>query len=359
MKIAVNKPLTPNLEQVYKYLKTVHDNGAYTNFGPLYHELTDKLEDYLGVKNLLLVNNGTSALQVAYKTINMKRAICTPYSYVATASALAWENIEMEFSDIDPKSYCLDPRLVEERLLRSNEVDAIVATHVYGNPCDLDLFDRIKKRYGVNIVYDAAHAFGVHSKTKSVLNFGDAATLSFHATKIFHTVEGGAVTFHDKEHYEKAKRLISFNLDDGGEPLGAGINAKLSEYHCAVGLALMDNIDNILEYRVSLYEYYRNELKDHFQLQEWNSNFTYNGAYFPIVCINAAEKKKIILKLVDSGIQTREYFKPSLNPYFSKNDKCPLSEGISQLVVCLPLHYYLTFHDVKLICDLIKDVSCE
>ena len=188
--IALNKPLQPDLARLTGYLSQVNDRGWYTNFGPLHEKLTQRLESYLGVKNLLLVSNGTLAIQVACKALGVNSAITTPFSFVATTSSLLWQGIETAFSDIDAKSYNLCPKALDKALTEDNHYDGIVATHVYGNPCDVNAIEGVANKHNKKVIYDAAHAFGVKVTGESVLNFGDASTLSFHATKVFHTVEG-------------------------------------------------------------------------------------------------------------------------------------------------------------------------
>jgi len=354
MKILLNKPVAPCIKTLGGYLEQVNQSGWYTNFGPLHQKLTHRLEEYLGVKNLLLVSNGTLALHVAYKALNIKRAACTPFSFAATASSLAWEKIPFSFIDIDSGSLNLSPSLVANALGESSNIDSVVATHVYGNSCDVEAFEKIQSETNVKMIYDASHAFGVNYCEQSVLNYGDASTLSFHATKVFHTIEGGAVVFREKEVYEKAKKLINFGLDSDGKPSEIGINAKLNEYQAAVGLTLLDSIDGILEHRSELFELYHQSLSSYVNLQVWSGNSSTNGAYFPIILENEAEKNRIKLALESRGVPSREYFTPSLNTVFSPEDSCPVSESVSSRVLCLPLHYYLTRHNVEYIIATIK-----
>lgn len=357
MSILLNKPVAPPLQILTKYLEQVNNSGWYTNFGPLHEKLTDKLEEYLGVKNLLLVSNGTIALHIAYRALNSKSAICTPFSFTATASSLAWEKIPFTFVDIDTNSLNLSPELVAKKLKNSKLIDTIVATHVYGNPCDVKAFDVIKQKNDIKIIYDGAHAFNIKYDNESLLNYGDASTLSFHATKVFHTIEGGAIVFKDKEIYEKAKQIINFNIDSTGLINGIGTNAKLNEYQCAVGLTLLETIDDVLEHRVELFNLYRQELNDYIQLPTWDINASLNGAYFPIILESEDHRRKLKLVLEKSGIPSREYFSPSLNNIFNPKDRCPISESISSRILCLPIHFYLTAAEVKKITKIIKEVK--
>ena len=354
MKILLNKPVSPCLKTLTQYLEQINESGWYTNFGPLHQELTHRLEEYLGVKNLLLVANGTLALHVAYRALAVKSAICTPFSYIATASSLAWEKIPFSYIDIDSKSLNLNPKLVEEQLKGTVDIDALVATHVYGNPCDVESFDRLQKEYNIKIIYDGAHAFNVKCGQRSVLSFGDASTLSFHATKVFHTIEGGAIIFKDKDAFDKAKCIINFGLNTDKVLGQAGINAKLNEYQCAVGLTLLKSIDNILDHRVELFNLYKQSLESYVQIPVWKQDSSINGAYFPIILESQTQRQKVKQVLQNSGIPSREYFSPSLNTVYMQKGSCSVSESISSRILCLPLHFYMSKKDIELIIKIIK-----
>lgn len=356
MKILLSKPVSPCLKTMATYLEQINASGWYTTFGPLHQKLTYKLEEYLQVKNLLLVSSGTMALQVAYKALGLKKSICTPFSYIATASSLAWDKIPTSFVDIDSNSLNLCPSSVDKKLELSNDFDSIIATHVYGNPCDVETFDYLSSKYHVNIIYDAAHAFGVRYRENSLLSYGDASTLSFHATKVFHTIEGGAIIFKDGEIYKKAKQLINFSIDSTGVPSGAGINAKLNEYQCAVGLTILESIDNILDYRRTIFNEYTRLLESTVELPTWNENTSLtNGSYFPIILKTELEKKRIKTLLNGHNIPCREYFSPSLNMIFKPEDVCPVSQSIASRILCLPLHFYLTLDEVRHISSVVKE----
>lgn len=355
MNILLNKPFTPCLKTLGNYLEKVNISGWYTNFGPLHEDFTNRLEDYLGVENLLLVSNGTLALHVAYRALNIKKAICTPFSYVATAGSLKWEKIPTSFIDINPDSLNLCPSRVRTFLSNTADIDSVVATHVYGNPCEVENFEEISLNHNVKVIYDGAHAFGVKYLDKSLLSYGDATTLSFHATKVFHTIEGGAIIFKKKEVHDRARQLINFALDKTGTPKEAGINAKLNEYQAAVGLTLLDSIDDILEHRAKLFSTYESLLESCVSLQSWNPNTSLkNGSYFPILLENEDEKLRIKSFLQDSGIPSREYFSPSLNTIYNEDDHCAISESVASKVLCLPLHYYLTLEEVTRIAKTVK-----
>jgi dTDP-4-amino-4,6-dideoxygalactose transaminase len=359
--IALNSPVKPNLKKLEKLLEKINENGWYTNFGPMHNSLTERLEDYLGVTNLLLTNNGTSALQVASKAIGTKSIIATPFSFVATISAFKWQQDELAFADIDSRSLNLDPDAVQSAYRKGCKADTLVATHVYGNPCDVNALDRLSEKNNFQIIYDAAHAFGVKVNNQSVLNFGDASTLSFHATKVFHTVEGGAIVFKRKADFERAKRLINFGIDDNGNITEAGINAKLNEYQCAVGLSLLDEIDNIVEHRATLFEYYRDELKHYVDMPLWFDSSSFNGAYMAISLKNKDIKELLVNELKIHNIQSRSYFSPSLESIFNKSKDYGVenSRQIVESVLCLPLHFYMTISDVDAVVKVVKKVVGE
>jgi dTDP-4-amino-4,6-dideoxygalactose transaminase len=354
MNILLNKPVAPCLDTLNKYLSDINESGWYTNFGPLHQKLTQRLQDYLGVENLLLVSNGTIALHIAYRALDIKNTICTPFSFVATAASLDWEKIPMTFVDIDHETLNLCPQLVQKELLNRSEIDSIVATHVYGNPCNVESFEELQRNHKVRIIYDGAHAFKINLGQNSILKYGDASTLSFHATKVFHTIEGGAVVFRDKEAFEKAEQIINFGFEPSGRVGKLGINAKLNEYQSAVGLTLLDSIDDVLSHRVELFNLYQSHLNNYVKLQIWHEEASHNGAYLPIILNTSDEKKLIKAALQDAGVPTREYFSPSLNKIFCPSDKCLISESVSSRVLCLPIHFYMTTQEVIRISELIK-----
>ncbi|PMM56251.1 DegT/DnrJ/EryC1/StrS family aminotransferase [Vibrio lentus] len=358
--IMLNSPVKPDLNKLRKYLEQVNESGWYTNFGPLHQQLTAKLEEYLGVENLLLVSNGTVAIQVACKALKVESALTTPFSFVATTSSLLWQNIDVAFCDIEKNSLNLSPEAIQSALQQNNSYDAIIATHVYGNPCDVSRIGQIANQYQKKVIYDAAHAFGVKVDNKSVLNFGDASTLSFHATKIFHTIEGGAIVFKNKCDYENAKKLISFGMNDDGIIEDVGINAKLNEYQCAVGLTILDSIDKILEHRCYLFNTYLKELSGVVNFPIWNSKANINGSYMPVIFENDVKRKKVEEALDLNNIQFRAYFSPLLNEVFSLPNMYCNPENIknTKLILCLPLHYNMNVKDVLYISSVIRRTLC-
>lgn len=336
--IPVTKPHLPELGRYISYIKRCYENNQLTNNGPLVQELKARLEDYLGVQNLLLVANGTLALQIAYKVLGVSgKAITTPFTFVATSSSLKWEGIEPIYADIDGESLNLSPEKTREAI--DPEVTALVPVHVYGNPCDVEAFDKIAKEHDLKVIYDAAHAFGVRLNGKSILQWGDAATLSFHATKVFHTVEGGAIVFKRREDYERACRLINFGYE-AGEVVDEGINAKMSEFHAAMGLCMLDEIDTVLQKREEVYHRYYKALKDHFEMPAWKEGATRNYAYFPVLFPSEDALLKAQGCLNEAGVFPRRYFYPSLDALgYGKPDRgSPISRDKARRVLCLPMY---------------------
>lgn len=336
--IPVTKPHLPEIGRYISYIERCYENNQLTNNGPLAQELKARLEEYLGVQNLLLVANGTLALQIAYKVLGVSgKAITTPFTFVATSSSLRWEGIEPVYADIDAQSLDLSPEKTREAI--DPEVTALVPVHVYGNPCDVEAFDQIAKEHDLKIIYDAAHAFGVRLNGKSILQWGDAATLSFHATKVFHTVEGGAIVFKKKEDYERACRLINFGYQDG-EVVDEGINAKMSEFHAAMGLCMLDEIDTVLHQREGVYYRYYEEFKDHVEMPVWKEGATRNYAYFPVLFPSEGALLNALQRLNEAGIFPRRYFYPSLDALEngSPDGGSPISRDRARRVLCLPMY---------------------
>lgn len=350
----VTKPRLPDLGRYMRYLEAAHERGRVTNFGPLHEELTERLEAYLGVQNLLLVANGTLALHIAYRALGLSgKIITTPFSFVATTSTLEWEGLDPAFVDIDGGSLNLDPALLDAAPAASG----IVAVHVYGNPCDVEAIDAYAAPRGIKVVYDAAHAFGSEIDGKSVLGWGDASTLSFHATKLFHTIEGGAIIFRRREDYELARRLINFGQDDAGRIGPVGTNAKLSEYHAAAGLALLDATSDVIAERAGLVATYQRALDGWAQFQSWHPAGRNNGAYMPMLLESEAQCLALHERLVIDEIYTRRYFYPSLNRLDFAGEQaapCPIGEDVASRILCLPLYAGLGAENALHIAERVK-----
>ena len=352
--INVTQPYLPPYEEYEKYLKGIWERKWLTNHGPLVLKLEENLKNYLGVKHLFYVNNGTIALQIAIKAFNLKgNIITTPFSYVATTNSILWENCKPVFADIQNTDFNIDPEKIIP--LIDGNTCAILATHVYGNPCEVKSIEKIAKEYKLKVIYDGAHAFGTLLNGQNVLSFGDIATCSFHATKLFHTIEGGAIITDDDELAEKILLYRQFG-HIGDEYFSIGINGKNSEFHAAMGLCILPMMEVIIENRKTTSELYDAALSNlPFQKPHAIKGTIYNYSYYPVL-IDSQERLLDIKSLLEqNNISTRRYFYPSLNnlPQF-KGESCPISESVSIKVLALPLYYNLEKETVLKICDLIK-----
>lgn len=352
--IPVTKPYLPSREKLEDYVDGIYERKWLTNNGPLVQELTKRLEKYLGVENLLLVSNGTLALQIAYRTLGVNKvvngksaeAITTPFSFIATASSLKWEGINPVFVDIDPETWCLDPNNIESAI--TPQTRAIIPVHVFGNPCDVEFIQDIADKHDLKIIYDAAHAFDVKYKEQSILKYGDASILSLHATKLFHSIEGGAIIFKRREDLEKAKKLINFGISSPDCIDELGINAKMGEFNAAMGLCVLDEIQNVKEKRRNIWDTYNHTLDKIIVKQKWSDHSINNYAYFPIVLPSEKDVLNLMQDLASENIQVRRYFHPSLESVKVLGDyaELPVSQSISSKVLCLPLYPDLNVKDV-------------
>lgn len=351
--IPVTKPFSPPIAEYIKLLEGIWERNWFTNNGPLVNELELELKTYLDLPHLLFVNNGTIALQIAIKALDLKGdIITTPFSYVATTSSIVWEGCDPVFVDVDPKTLNIDPTKIEAAI--TPDTSAILATHVYGNPCDIHSIQMIANKYGLKVIYDAAHCFGTLYKGKSVFAYGDISTTSFHATKLFHTVEGGAVFTMNPELLKKMAYLRNFGHNGPEDFAEVGINGKNSEFHAAMGLCNITKVDAILAARKAIYQYYEKQLRTlRVKFISYDEN-EFNFAYFPIVF----ETEQALLKAIDllnaNWIYPRRYFYPTLNSLnYVKVQSAPIAENIAKCVLCLPLYYTVTHEEVDLVCRLL------
>lgn len=354
--INVTKTYLPNKEKYKKYIDEIYENGWLTNNGPLVQRLERKLAEYLGVKNIVLVSNGTVALEIAYRTLGLKGfVITTPFSFVATTSSLVTNQLLPIFADIDQSSFNLDPKNIE-KLITPN-TSAILPVHVFGNACDVEKIEQIANQHNLKVIYDAAHAFDVKYKNESVLNYGDISTLSFHSTKLFHSIEGGALIINDDELVQKARYLINFGIKNTEEIPELGTNAKMNEFEAAMGLCVLDDIEEVKEKREVISENYRKELKDLIQFQEQNKNATENYSYFPIVFKSEEQLLKVQQALKEKQIFPRRYFYPSLDTlsYIEPKQECKISRDISKRILCLPIYAELENDVQKNIIKIVKE----
>lgn len=340
MRINVTKSFLPPQNEYFDIISKVWDTNWLTNNGPLLVELEAKIQEFLDIKNIMFVGNGTIAIQIALKALELKgEIITTPFSYCATTTSILWENLTPVFVDINPDDLNINADLIEEAITPSTS--AILATHVYGNPCDVEKIEIIAKKHGIKVIYDAAHAFGVLYKGKSLLSYGDVSTCSFHSTKVFHTVEGGSISCNDTALFEKMKLMRSFGhvLD---EYTIAGVNGKNSEFHAAMGLCNLKYVKQIIKDRKSIFQLYDKGLNWEKLLKPKLrvSDDEYNFAYYPIIIESEYKTEEVIKLLNASDIFPRRYFYPSLNklPYLTNSSSCPVSEDISNRVISLPLY---------------------
>jgi dTDP-4-amino-4,6-dideoxygalactose transaminase len=357
--INVTKTYLPDFEKYTQLLKRAWDKTWITNNGELVQELEQKLKDYLEVRHLFYCSNGTVVLQMALKALKItQEVITTPYSYVATANSILWEGATPVFVDIDKTTCCIDTTKIEKSI--NEKTQAILATHVYGFPCDVEAIEQLASKYKLKVIYDGAHAFGSKLNNRSLLSYGNISTCSFHATKLFHTVEGGCVITDDDEIANQLMLYRQFGhvYDDY---YSVGINAKNSEFHAAMGLCIYDDFEKLLAKRKLVLGWYRNRLTHNDLILPFlkNENFKWNYSYCPVIFKSEDVLLNIVQILKNAGIVPRRYFYPSLNKIsFINGAACPVSEDISLRVLCLPSFHDITEDEVDLISKLIIDEIC-
>lgn len=356
--IPVTKTLLPDYGDFARLLQGAWGTAVLTNNGALVKQLSVELKKTLGVPNTQLVANGTLALQLAIKALGLHgEIITTPYSYVATTNAILWEGCSPIFVDIDPETFCISPDLIEATITERST--AILATHVYGYPCDVERIQEVAGRHGLKVIYDAAHAFGVRLNDESLLKHGDCSTLSFHATKLFHTAEGGAVVCRDDAVAKRVFLMSKFGHLGEDEYLDIGINAKMSELHAAMGLAVLPKVPEIIAARKLRSSWY-DELLRGLGLQRPKAieGLKYNFAYYPVAFQTHEMMMAARASLQAQDIFPRRYFYPSLNtlPFLpaSLRRSCPVSESLAQRVLALPLYPSLARQDVERIAACIR-----
>lgn len=354
--INVTKTFFPPLEEYQLQLQRIWKNEWLTNRGELVQELEAKLKQYLDVSSIICMNNGTIPLQIALKLLGNKgEIITTPFSYVATTSAIVWEQCTPVFVDIHPEYLTIDETKIEAAI--TQKTTAILATHVFGNPCKVEVIEAIAKKHQLKVIYDAAHSFGVTYKGTSLFNYGDISTCSFHATKIFHTGEGGALFCNNKAYELQSFYSHNFGHKTPTEFHGVGVNGKISELQAAMGLAVLPYMNEIIDGRKKVVEYY-NENLDFSKLEKMKlrGHTAWNYSYYPVIFETEAQLLKIQAALNAQQIFPRRYFYPSLNNLnYVDSNTMPISESISKRVLCLPLYKGLSFDDLNKICELINN----
>lgn len=355
--IPVTKPFLPPIEEYNSYLKNIWKRNWLTNNGPLVNELELKLKEFLNLDHLLFLSNGTIALQIAIKALGLKgEIITTPFSYVATTSSIVWEGCSPIFVDIDEKTLNIDPVKIEAAI--TEQTSAILATHCFGNPCDIYAIDAIAKRRHLKVIYDGAHGFGTKFKEKSIFENGDISTTSFHATKVFHTVEGGAVITKNPNLLKKMAYLRNFGHDGPEKFNGIGINGKNSEFHAAMGLVNCKYLKDIIFKRKVQSEYYDEKLRDLKVLKQTITKGTeYNYAYYPII-FDSQDKVLASMKNLElNNIGSRRYFYPSLSALDYTSGHTPVSDFIASRILCLPLYHDLTQEEQDMVARILLRVQ--
>lgn len=355
--ILVTKSYLPERTKLDRYIDKIYESGWLTNRGSLLRELEQRLAKHLGVKHLILVANGSLALQVAYKALELTgEVITTPFSFAATTSTLSWEGLMPVFADIDPQSFNLDPQQIISKI--TDMTSAIVPVHVFGNPCKVLEIEKIAQQYDLKVVYDAAHAFDVNCCGDNILNYGDISTLSFHATKLFHTIEGGAVITSDDDIDHKVRNLINFGITGPTTIESLGTNAKMNEFEAAMGLCVLDDIEQIKAERREIWLYYKAKLDKYVVFQTIDDNIDYNYSYVPILLENESQLLLVEQKLKENDIIPRRYFYPSLDTlnYVNPIQCMPISRDISSRILCLPTYSGLSLAELDKVINIILDV---
>jgi dTDP-4-amino-4,6-dideoxygalactose transaminase len=353
--ITVTKTFFPPIDEYKAYIDQIWENQWLTNTGDLLKELTDKLKNHLGVDYIIPMTNGTLPIQIALNAFAKQgEVITTPFSYIATTSSIVWEKCTPIFVDIHPEYLTIDETKIEAAITK--KTTAILATHVYGNPCNVDVIESIAKKHNLKVIYDAAHCFGVTYRGKSIFNFGDVSTCSFHATKLFHTGEGGAVLCNDKQTYHEMFYRHNFGHQGPLDFYGIGINAKMNELQAAMGLTVLPYMEHVISERKKVVEYYNTHLDIKNQSKiKIREHTNWNFSYYPVI-FNSEEKLLNTQKrLNNNNIHPRRYFNPALNTLnYVQYQPMPIAEDISKRVLCLPLYVGLSEKELNLIVSLIN-----
>lgn len=362
--IYVTQPYLPDLKEFIPYMESIWDNKILTNGGPMHERLEKELCNYLGVNEVALFNNGTIALLTALQALRITgEVITTPYSFVATAHSLLWNGIKPIFVDIDPVTLNMDPDSIEAAI--TPQTTAIMPVHCYGNPCDVDKIQRIADNYNLRVIYDAAHAFGVNDAGGSVLRHGDLSTISFHATKVFNTFEGGAIICPDKKTKTRINNLKNFGIVDETTVVAPGINGKMSEINAAFGLLQLKHVDSAIARRKEIDMYYREALAgvDGITLIAPTGQLRANYSYFPILIEDdfRMDREALYAFLKARDIFSRRYFFPLISEFpmyrgmpSSAKENLPVANNVARRVLCLPIYPDLSHSDQTRIISLIK-----
>ncbi|MFH0726847.1 MAG: DegT/DnrJ/EryC1/StrS family aminotransferase [Pseudomonadota bacterium] len=365
--IYVTQPYLPPLEEFQPYLEKIWENKWLTNAGPFHQEFEKTLAEYLGVRHLALFANGTLALVTALQALRITgEVITTPFSFVATAHSLLWNGIKPVFVDIDPETFNLDPNKIEAAI--TPQTTALLPVHVYGEPCDVVRIQEIADLYGLKVIYDAAHAFGVHNQGKSLLSHGDLSILSFHATKVFNTFEGGAIVCPDAKTKKRIDDLKNFGFHDEVTVVAPGINGKMNEVQAAFGLLQLKHIEKAIAYRREIDVQYREQLSSISGIRSLplTAETTRNYSYFPILVEKEYpfSRDGLYETLRQHGIYARRYFYPLISEFpmyrglpSASTDNLPVAQNVSRKILCLPIYPNLSNAQLSLVVDVIRGIS--
>ncbi len=354
--IKVTVPFLPNKKKLYKEFDNLYKSKQITNNGTYVRKLEDKLKKYLGVKHIILINNGTSAIQIALRALGIKKNIVTtPFSFVATTNAIIWEKLNPIFVDVDKNNFNLN----FENIKKIKKFESVLAVHCFGVPCEYKKVKSFLKKKKIKLIFDASHAFGIKNKKnrKSILNQGDVSTLSFHATKVFHTVEGGALITNNGKLAKKIRLYINHGILNY-KNLSFGINAKMNEFQAIVGLNLLKNMKKIISKKKKICETYEKKLSEKILFQKYNNKFTRNYNYSPVIFQSKKKLIEVNRMLNKHNIFPRRYFYPSINKlkYIKNSKRFKNSESLSDRILCLPNYYELKHKEQMKIINLINSI---
>jgi len=355
--INIARPKMPKMGKYIGMMTELWETHHITNNGKYVKQLEASLVDYLNVPNLILTTNGTLSLLIMLKAFNIQgEVITTPFTFAATTNSIIWTGARPVFVDIDPETFNIDPRKIEAKI--TSQTTAIMPVHVFGNPCDTQAIEEIASKHGLKVLYDAAHAFGVNYLGRSLASFGDAAMLSFHAVKTFNTIEGGAVVTSDNDAARKLRLMTNFGIESEEEVSLPGINCKMTEFQAVMGICNLEDIDWDICHRKTLHITYKDNLSSViFQRLRTNElNFT----YMPVLFADANTRDRVYDGLAKHDIKARKYFYPVTSSFeFCRDDSCPIAVDISQRILCLPMHYYLSVDDVRRICEVVNGLATD
>ncbi|SDC91174.1 DegT/DnrJ/EryC1/StrS family aminotransferase [Halanaerobium congolense] len=359
-KIFVTKPFLPPLDEYNDYLEQIWESGILTHNGPMVQELEKNLKEKMNIDYISCLSNGTMALQLAIKALDLEgEIITTPFTFVATTSSIIWEKCTPVFVDINKETFNIDEEKIEEKI--TDKTVAILGVHVFSNPCNIEKIDEIAKRYNLKVIYDAAHSAFVNYKGKPLVEAGDISATSFHATKLFNTIEGGACVTNDKEIDEKIKELRFFGFNSNKEIIREGTNAKMNEIQAAMGLSVLKYIDIILQTRQEKYKRYVKRLSNiNWITFQKIDNESYNYSYMPVVFDTEERLLRVLEKLNNNNVFPRRYFYPSLDQVEVLNNdisNCKNSKELAKKILCLPLYHDLKNMEINKICELIGTLA--